>query len=1369
MPRSKGKADFDELTENINKLVSALTLQNQAQSTAAFNVSLQFENFDESKEPFTCYRERIENFFELRGVVQDSPIRARVLLNSIGSNYYQLITTLTAPEPPTSKSYTQLLDVLQNHLCPKPNPVVEQHRFLSTFQQENESAAQFAVKLRNFTSTCEFTCSNQHCGKSIADVFLRAQFIRGLKENSIREKLLLVPTKDLTFDSALQMARTLESSKIDNFEISATSKSTSESICQISRTKRQTNISKFHAKSSQRPSNSRTKPQVNFEELGIAGLCLKCGKNNHRAPNCQTDPSKLKCESCCKTGHVSKVCIMTLTKKQGKKDVYEIGSTSEEDVNNIIDIFGLGSSQAAFNPMKTTDRYYAKIKIGNKFQIFEVDSGAGITILPKSSFNILGMNDRIRPTNIQLRSYTKELFKPIGKATIPIEYNGISTTDEVYIIREDFTPLLGRAWIRKLKINLEELDKNQINTVKTTSVIDVDSILTPFEDIFKPEVGCIPNVQCSLKLRQNAVPRFLKHRTIPFALRNKVEEELESLERQGIITKVDTSDWGSPLVVIPKPDGNVRICVDYKPTLNQQLEDSHYPIPNIEEALHNIRDAKYFCTLDLYKAYLHVPVSPDSQILQTMSTHRGTYRVNRLSFGVKTAPGEFHRILGQITIGLKGVITYFDDFLVFGSTLEDCRTNLTACLERLRKFNLHVNKSKCRFFEPKIEYLGYVISNRGIEKSPTKVDAIIKAPQPTDAQDAKRFLGLIAYYSKFIPDVSTLTYPIRRLQQKNVKFEWSEECKEAFTKLKNEIASDRVLTPFNPKLPITIACDASPYGVAGVLSHSVKGIEKPVAFISRSLTTSEQNYSQLDREALSIYWTIKKFMIYLYGRPFTLVTDNKPLSRIFRHDSSLPAVTTARLLRYAAFLGEFTYEIKHRSSEFHKNVDYISRAPLEVTEGKPDSIDAVYIKTIQQITTGSNFSPNIAEATTDDHVLSKLKEDLLTGKTYNSEFSLQDGVIFRGNRVYIPSSMREDVLMELHKTHMGITKMKQLARRYCYWPNIDKDIEVIVKSCQSCSDNQKNPAKQPLHTWEEPTHNFQRVHIDYAGVFQGHHFFILVDAKSKWPEVVSQTKAPTSISTISILKGIFSRHGFPEVLVSDNASIFKSDEFSTFCKSCGITQLFIAPGHPATNGLAERYVQTFKHKLKAVENDKRPIQEKLYEILLRFRATPLACGKSPAELYLGRQLRIELDFLRPQNPLKNNAPQPGTIRKLMVGDRIQARVYQSSVPWKRGTVKKILGRLHYLIDLDEGYLIKRHINQLKLTEVQKTVQFNSGSEKSDHYEPSVVDDSQDLHSNIKMREDRSATRSRTTGTDSEAPVPVRRSERIRRRPQHLNH
>ncbi|XP_018401810.1 PREDICTED: uncharacterized protein K02A2.6-like [Cyphomyrmex costatus] len=1318
---------FQELMKVLTTCLERQTIQQVTQPSVNSNNNLvsHFGSFDPDKESFEHYKQRLENFLRLKNIFDDKNLCAKVLLNCIGSKYYELLTSLTAPNLPTERTYEQLMELLETYLCPKPNVVVQQHRFLSCVQKPENNIAAYVAELRKFIITCGFNCE---CGRSVADLFLRAQFIRGLRDTTIREKLL--QTTDLTFKKAVDTALALEASKLDNHEISGTPAGRKSSIENVNR------ISKSRDKSSKRSNNrnnpgksrsnsqARSKSRINYRALGLENVCIRCGRNNHKTQDCRINFNNLKCHACDKTGHVKKVCISTLMKPKNS-DTLTLETDTQEDNKKLNDT--------------------------NSIQDF------------------YGINEVI------VDIYEK------------------SSVEGIMFIVESGTPLFGRTWIRHLRINLLDLDKTHIPESMCSESInclnthkdDVIKILQQFNDIFEPEVGCIPNFTCSLKLREEAKPVFLKARDVPFALRDKVDTELDTLEAQGIISKIDCVDWGSPLVVIPKPDGSVRLCVDYKIAVNPQLKGAHYPIPRIDEILNSLRNAKFFCTLDLFKAYLHVAVDEESKIIQTISTHRGTYKMNRLSFGIKTAPSEFHRILDQILSDLDGITTYFDDIVVSGSTYIECKQRLIACLERLKKYNLHLNQKKCRFFEKKISYLGYIIEENTISKCPNKVKAILEAPKPKNTEDVKIFLGLITYYSRFIPNVSTITYPIRQLLQKEKNFSWSSSCEAAFIKLKEEIASDRVLMPYNPSLPVTVACDASPTGIAGVLSHIVEGIEKPVAFVSRSLTRAEQNYSQLDREALAIIFAIQKFYRYVYGRPFTLISDNRPLTRIFQHNTKLPAITSARLLRYATFLSNFNYKVEHRKAEDHGNVDYLSRASLEIKSTAQDEDEEINDQIINQISTTVITSKTIAEETIKDEELSQLKENLASGETYDPIYSLHNGIIFRGHRIFIPTSLRPEILKELHYTHLGISKMKKLARRYCYWRNIDKDIEGIVRSCLECTKGQNNPRKAPLHHWEEPESNFQRVHIDYAGPFQGHQFLVLVDAKSKWPEVRITKGTPTSVSTIRFLENIFSSHGTPEVLVSDNATIFKSEEFTQFCQRNGIFQKFIAPGHPATNGLAERYVQILKKKLKAMESDPSTMTSKVENILYRFRATPLHCGKSPSEIYLNRQIRTSLDLLRPPS-IRSTSTQECHVSQLSVGDRVQSRAYSGTQRWKLGVVTKKLGRLHYLIHLDEGYLIKRHINQLRQSEVPK----EKPERKSVHFGP-VTRNWYPLLDNIPEPQPRTEEQPLQVQAPEKDPVPaaqniqtpigesairesqnqdppLRRSERIRKPPTYLD-
>ena len=342
------------------------------------------------------------------------------------------------------------------------------------------------------------------------------------------------------------------------------------------------------------------------------------------------------------------------------------------------------------------------------------------------------------------------------------------------------------------------------------------------------------------------------------------------------------------------------------------------------------------------------------------------------------------------------------------------------------------------------------------------------------------------------------------------------------------------------------------------------------------MTDSEKKYSQLDREALALFWGARKFYQYIYGRSIIFQVDNKPMKHILDPAKELPAFTTSCLERYAIYLSQFDYKIEHRKSEEHANADFFSRYPIE--KYPVNLIDECYYlqnDRIETLHSASNLSPEkIQKATREDPELMKIFNALQNG-TAMEEFLLHDGMVCRGVRIYIPKLLQQDVLNELHYTHVGIVKMKAIAQNYVYWKSIDNDIENMVKACAKCANQEKQPAKAPTHKWEDAQYAFQRIHIDYAEIL-GTHLLIVVDAFSKWLEVYISKKPPTSNITIEFLSDFFARFGLPEELVSDNASIFKSSEFGQFTRSYQINHRFSAPNYPATNGQAERFVQTVK-------------------------------------------------------------------------------------------------------------------------------------------------------------------------------------------------
>ncbi|XP_063907429.1 uncharacterized protein K02A2.6-like [Zophobas morio] len=1036
----------------ITQIITQLQPGRQPDTSVNFSSIAPFENFDPRYEKFSCYLERFENYYEMKGVTNEAKI-AQLLCVSIGSTHYNSLTAFLGPEKP-------IKELAYNDL------------------KERQTVAEYVASLQRDLADCEFTVKCE-CDKviSVAGVFLRAQFIRGLRDDWLREQLLQANVN--TFEEILTQATALEASKIESQQLTQRHDTSQQSIDTNKITNTRNHFrNRSHSKGNYRsPTPERRSDQsrrrLDYRALAIENLCIRCGRDNHKADKCRIDRKKLKCESCKKVGHIAKVCITTLISALHNSPTvhtvsHEQATSSSYGINKVEALVRQGEIVDLYEMVADSDKYIITVRLNGKAQRFEVDSGAKFSLLAEDVFNRLDLKVPIEKSQVAFRTYSGNIIQSKGKVHLTVSYLGKEIQTELHLVPQGHDALLGRQWIRGLGIDLQQLDTaNNTPVFQLQAVSSLDDIQTKFASIFREKIGCVPEFTVNLHLRKNIKPVFTRERDVPYALRERVDRELDSLEAEGIISPVAASDWSSPLVVIPKQDGGIRLCVDYKCGVNVKLIQANHPIRRIDDVLNSLRNSRYFCKLDLYKAYLHLRVDEESSKIQTISTHRGTYRMHRLSFGIKTAPSEFNRILSQILKGLPKTESYFDDIIIHGTTVEECTQNLDACLQRLSRYDLHVNKNKCIFFETKIEYLGHIIEFNKVSKSPAKVRAIQEMPRPSNVDEIRKFLGLVTYYSRFIPDFSTNSYPLRCLLRKGEPWKWTASCESAFLKLKSELCSNRVLVPFDPNQPLILTTDASPTGIAAVLSHSTDGTERPISYASRSLTTSERNYSQLDREALAIIFGITHFYNYLFGKHFLLITDNEPLSRILHPHKALPQMTSSRLLRYASFLSGFDYAVQCKKGRENQNVDCLSRIPVQKKGTSSDEligeeVNQIFAQLIFQISSEKVTSLTIKNETEKDPELRKILHKL-RNQAEDSEYTLLDGILFRKDRVLIPSSLRSHILNELHETHLGITKTKQLARRYVYWPSIDRDIERLVKGCESCALNQSNPPKAPLH------------------------------------------------------------------------------------------------------------------------------------------------------------------------------------------------------------------------------------------------------------------------------------------------------------------
>ena len=1089
----------------------------------------------------------------------------------VGHKTFSLLRNLLAPAELKDQTLETLTTTLKRHYEPKSLVIAERFYFNRRNQLPGESVADFIAELRRLASSCNF-------GAFLSDA-LRDRFVCGLRSEAVQRNL--IAEEKLELAKAIDMAQKMETAEKNTKDLKETA---ANPVLNVS---------------------SPNSP------LRARRPCFRCRRANHDAQHCKFRDAT--CHSCGKTGHIAPACHKKKARRERSANMVSDSPSNGESDFLSTHMIGYHSAR----PITT------KAKINGKEVTMEVDTGAAVSIISQNLLEHLFPELSPSSTEIVLRTYTGEPIPVVGEVSVDVQHGENSQCAlPLIVVRNNGPCLLGRNWLERIR-----LDWKTVAFVTNSQPQRLESLIEKYSDVFTEELGTITGVQAKLSVSQDARPKFCKPRPVPFALRSSTEQELDRLEHAGVVERVTSSDWAAPIVPVPKKDGRMRICGDYKVTVNPVLDVDQYPLPKPEELFASLAGGKKFSTLDLSHAYQQLLLDEDSRKFVTVNTHRGLYRYKRLPFGIASAPAIFQKTMDSILQGLTGVICYLDDILITGTNDEDHLSNLEVVLQRLQERGIRVKKEKCAFLQSSVEYLGHRIDEQGLHTAESKRRAIDRAPQPQNVQQLRSFLGLLNYYGKFIPNLSTIVQPLNQLLQKDRKWMWTAECQHAFEQAKQSLTSSSVLAHYDPSLPIRMAADASAYGVGAVISHVMPdNTEHPIAYASRTLTSAEQNYSQIEKEALALIFGVKKFHTYLYGRRFTLVTDHKPLVSILGPKKGIPQFAAARLQRWAYLLSAYIYDIEFKGTKEHANADGLSRLPLEEKQDVSSVEPTIF--NMAQIQSLPVTASQVAKETCKDSVLSKVlrytqqgwpesvEECLQPFQRRQHELSVEAECLLWGIRVIIPTTLRQQLLEELHRDHPGITRMKAVARSYMWWPGLDKNIETLAKACVPCQVVKKSPAVAPLHPWAWPEKPWQRVHLDFAGPFQGSMFLIAVDAHSKWPEVHPMVST-TATKTVDLLRSLFAAYGLPEQVVTDNGPQFIAEEFATFMRTNGIRHIRTAPYHPSSNGQAERFVQSFKQAIKASQDSKLPLCHRLSDFLLTYRSTPHATtGAAPASLFL---------------------------------------------------------------------------------------------------------------------------------------------------------
>ncbi|KAK5862983.1 hypothetical protein PBY51_000047 [Eleginops maclovinus] len=390
----------------------------------------------------------------------------------------------------------------------------------------------------------------------------------------------------------------------------------------------------------------------------------------------------------------------------------------------------------------------------------------------------------------------------------------------------------------------------------------------------------------------------------------------------GVIEE-STSDWCCPVVLVHKPDGSIRFCVDYR-RVNEVSKFDAYPMPRVDELLDRLGTARFYTTLDLTKGYWQIPLSPESKEKTAFSTPYGLYQFVTLPFGLFGAPATFQRLMDRVLRPHSAyAAAYLDDVIIHSETWGQHMQQVGAVLESLRQAGLTANPKKCAVGRREVRYLGYHLGGGQVRPQIEKTAAISACPVPKTKKEVRRFVGLAGYYRRFIPAFSELTSPLTDLTRKGASdpVQWTEQCQLAFERVKKALCGKPLLFTPNFSLPFVLQTDASNSGVGAVLSQQVEGVDRPVLYISRKLAQREVNYSTVEKECLAIRWAVGALRYYLLGRPFTLYSDHAPLQWLHRMKDA-----NARITRWYLALQPFNFKVIHRPGNRMVVADFLSRS-----------------------------------------------------------------------------------------------------------------------------------------------------------------------------------------------------------------------------------------------------------------------------------------------------------------------------------------------------------------------------------------------------------------------------------------------------------
>ena len=821
------------------------------------------------------WKRSYQYYVDGKGITNPSRKKAQ-LLHLAGMEVQDIYEDLPDPGPLNAdqdNEYVVCLQTLDAHFRTEENVPYERHVFRQLTPTKEETADKFLVRLRKQARHCNF-------GATLEEN-LRDQLIEKLSDVELKKKLLEV--NNITLEAAMDKVRKWEASR--------------EQASQMVTPNQE--------------SGAGTNAVEENPGRGTKGkrVCFNCGKEGHFAQS-KTCPARgRKCNKCGKYGHYASCCKGGRSLKSGKQ-----GTTQQREgrqqrhgkggqTNQVEDRCKQSGEDHTFAftieeqtcAMHNSTEPVISVKIGGISRDVLIDSGSASNLISKDTLQELeyqGLKIELKPCTKRLYAYGGRELGVEGQFHSEVSVSKANVAAN-FIVVDSGRCLLGYSTATDLGI----LRVDPMGTLGTGNCNTVDDTLlgelkAKYPSVFQG-IGKRKDYRLKLHIDPSVTPVVQKMRRVPFSIKDKVTTKVNELLEKDIIEKVEgPTVWVSPVVVAPKPSGDIRLCVDMR-RANEAIIRERLPIPTIDEVLESLNGSGVFSKLDLRWGFHQIELDPESRDITAFATHDGIFRYKRLSFGVNAAPEKYQHIITQSMAGLQGVANIADDLIVHGRDTEEHDKNLHGVLQRLREKQLTLNAEKCTFRMSKVVFMGLLLSKHGVGPTKEKVRAVAEASQPQTPSEVRSFLGLVGFSA-------------RKLARKGEPFVWGEKQEQSFQSLKSQVASAPVLAYFDKDMPTRVIADASPVGLGAVLVQEKNGESCAVCYASRSLSQVERRYSQTEKEALALVWACERFHLYLYGLPqFDLVTDHEALKVIYSRKSK----PSARIERWVLRLQPYNHQV----------------------------------------------------------------------------------------------------------------------------------------------------------------------------------------------------------------------------------------------------------------------------------------------------------------------------------------------------------------------------------------------------------------------------------------------------------------------------